>query len=297
MHELKIPEEVKKIVTLFQENGFEIYIVGGAIRDLLMNKPVTDWDYTTNARPEDMMNFLPNAFYDNQFGTVGVPSEEGLDPHEITTYRTEREYSDNRHPDVIAWGTTVEEDLERRDFTINAMALEIKNGQRIIDLFGGQKDIETKKIKAVGDPNERFKEDALRLMRAIRIATQLGFTIETKTQEAIEKNALRITNIAYERIREELLKILSSNYPAEGIELLRKTGLLIQILPELEKTFGVEQKSPNRHHIYDVGTHLVMALKNCKSTDPIVRFATLIHDIGKPRRRVHCSWQEETILT
>ncbi len=284
MNKIIIPDESKKIIEKVSTTGFEIYIVGGAVRDVLMGKNVVDWDYTTNAKPDEITNMFPDSFYDNVFGTVGIPSENGLKAHEITTFRTERDYKDSRHPEKIEWGKTLDEDLQRRDFTINSMAIKLKqnNETEIIDLYGGQKDINHKIIKAVGDAHTRFQEDALRMMRAIRIASQLGFEIEKNTKIALKDCAPLITKIAYERIRDELLKILSSQFAAEGILLLREVGILEIIMPEMEKTFGVEQKSPNRHHIYDVGTHLVMSLKNCESNDPIVRFATLIHDIGKP---------------
>lgn len=273
----------------FASAGYEIYVVGGAVRDILMNKNVTDWDFTTNAIPEEILNVAPDGFYDNKFGTVGLTVEEFEKPFEITTYRTEEGYSDARHPDKISWGKTLEEDLSRRDFTINSMALRLvplaqgKPDYEIMDLYNGQKDIENKLIRAVGDANQRFSEDALRMMRAVRIASELGFTIEGKTFEAIKKNSSLINKITKERVRDELFKLLASPYAYDGIVLFKNSDLMQEILPELEKCFGVEQKSPGRHHIYDVGTHLFMALKHCKSEDVITRFATLIHDIGKPQ--------------
>ncbi|KKT75584.1 MAG: tRNA adenylyl-/cytidylyl-transferase [Microgenomates group bacterium GW2011_GWA2_44_7] len=238
---------------------------------------------------------LPNAFYNNRFGTVGLVDETDSNKlvFDITTYRTEFGYSDRRHPDKIIWGKSLEEDVVRRDFTINAMALrpvDLVNSQdsqeewemELIDLVGGQSDLANKLVRTVGNPNERFSEDALRMMRAIRIATQLEFIIEENTFSSIQKNSGLIVQISRERTRDELLKILSTKYPAEGIRILKNSGLLSQVLPELERCFGVEQKSPGRHHIYDVGTHLILSLQNCPSTDPIVRLATLLHDIGKP---------------
>ncbi len=280
MAKFKIPEEVQEILTKFQKNEYEIYIVGGAVRDLLMGKIVYDWDFTTNATPEQILEIYPDGFYDNIFGTVGLTTE-GFDyPFQITTYRTEYGYSDNRRPDKIGWGKTLEEDLERRDFTINAFAYD---GENLIDLYDGQNDLNKKTLRAVGDPCERFNEDALRMMRAVRIAGELKFEIEKNTFEAITQNAKLINKIAKERIKDELFKILKSNNPYSGFFHLKESGLMQEILPEMMKCFGVEQKSPSRHHIYDVGTHLLMSLKECKSTDPITRFATLIHDIGKPQ--------------
>lgn len=278
---MDLPQSVTQILNKFQNKKFEIYIVGGAVRDLLMNRPVSDWDFTTNATPEEILKVIPDGFYDNVFGTVGLVVPEFEKPFEITTYRTEQGYSDNRRPDSVSWGKSLEDDLSRRDFTINSLALD-KN-LKVIDMYGGQKDIENKLIRAVGNADERFSEDALRMMRAVRIASEIGFTIEEKTFEAIKKNAPLINKIAKERIKDELFKILSSVNPYEGMVLFRESGLSQEILPELEKCFGVEQKSPGRHHIYDVGTHLLMALKFCKGADPVTRFATLIHDIGKPQ--------------
>ena len=284
---IKLPKNVLNIITTFEKEKFEIYVVGGAVRDILMKKMVFDWDFTTNATPKQILQLFPDAFYTNEFGTVGLPPEnEGERPYEITTFRTEHGYSDTRRPDKVKWGKTLEEDLKRRDFTINALALaKAKSKYKLVDLFDGQKDLEEKLIRAVGNPNERFSEDALRMMRAVRIATELNFMIEKKTLSAIKKNKQLIHKISKERIKDELTKILASEHPFEGMTLFRETGLSKEILPELENTFGVEQKSPGRHHIYDVGTHGMLSLKNCPSTDPIVRFATLVHDIGKPQTR------------
>ncbi|MBI4130619.1 HD domain-containing protein, partial [Candidatus Roizmanbacteria bacterium] len=197
----------------------------------------------------------------------------------ITTYRSEGGYTDRRHPDKVTWGDSLEDDLARRDFTINAIAY---NGKKLIDPFHGQEDIEKKLVRAVGDPEKRFAEDALRLLRAIRIATELGFTIEEKTADAIKKQASLIKDVANERIRDELFKILASDHQADGILLLKQHNLLYEILPEFEKAFATEQKSPERHHIYNVGTHLIESLRSTPSKDIIVRLATLLHDIGKP---------------
>lgn len=280
--DVQLPESVKSILLVFEKSGYEIYIVGGAVRDLLMGKPTNDWDFTTNATPEEILKIIPGGLYNNKFGTVFTDNpDDPARPHEITTFRREEGYSDARHPDKVTWGKTLNEDLSRRDFTINALALD-KNLE-IIDLFKGKEDIKNKLIRAVGDPNQRFSEDALRMMRAVRIASELGFNIEDVTFEAIKKNVSLIQKIAKERVKEELFKIISSPNPYEGMVIFKNSGLMQEILPELEKCFGVEQKSPGRHHIYDVGNHLLMSLKACKSTDPITRFATLVHDIGKPQ--------------
>lgn len=278
---------------MLQKAGFDAFAVGGSVRDLLIGKPTKRWDFTTNAKPEEILKVFPDSFYDNQFGTVGVKIRTipGIgkinsgnlpveDVYEITTYRSEKGYTDHRHPDKISWGKTIEEDLARRDFTINAIAFD---GKIIVDPYRGQKDITKQVIKAVGDPDTRFHEDALRLMRAIRIASELGFMIDENTASAIKKNASSITKISAERVRDELLKLLASTHASDGVLVLKNMGLLAFILPEFEIAFDTPQKSPKRHHIYDVGTHSVMALKHCPSPDPLVRLATLLHDIGKPR--------------
>lgn len=282
-----VPQDILKIAKKFQLEGFKIYLVGGSVRDILSNRPVKDWDLTTNATPEEMLTLYPEAFYDNAFGTVGIPLErleetEHKGVVEITTFRTEKGYKDRRHPETVEWGKTIEEDLSRRDFTINAIALNLENND-IIDPFNGQEDLKNNLIRAVGDADLRFKEDALRLVRAIRFAAQLGFQIEEKTLSAITADAALLSEIAKERVRDELMKILASDYPYEGIMLLKNTELLQIILSELIEGIGVSQSRPGRHHKDDVFTHNVLSLKFCPSTDPIVRFATLIHDVGKPR--------------
>jgi len=274
----QLEEEIKKIFEIFKKNGFEIYLVGGAVRDFLLGKTPENFDFATNATPKQIQSLFPQSFYHNTYGTVSVPLEKKI--IEITPFRKESNYTDFRHPQKIEWAKTIEEDLARRDFTINAIAYD---GEKIIDPFHGQKDLKDKIIRCVGNPHKRFNEDALRLIRAIRFASQLGFLIEEKTKEAIEKNNQLITKISWERIRDEFLKILKSDHPAEGILFLKNTGLLKYILPELDICFSIPQKSPKRHHIYDVGTHLVMSLKHCPSKDEITRFATLIHDIGKAK--------------
>lgn len=275
---IKLPPAVKTVIATLQNNGFEAYVVGGSVRDILMDKKTKGWDFTTSATPEQILTLFPDSFYDNQFGTVGIKMPDDI--YEITTYRSEKGYKDHRHPDNVMWGKTLEEDLSRRDFTINAIAYD---GKELIDPYDGQKDIAGKLIRAVGIPDERFEEDSLRMMRAIRIASQLGFQIEEKTKQAIEKHAALLTEISKERVRDELLKIVTSDFPADGILLLKNTGLLEYILPEFVAAFATVQKSPKRHHLYDVGTHSIKAMEACPSKDPIVRFATLIHDIGKPQ--------------
>lgn len=274
----KLPEEVKEFLEKFKKNKFQIYIIGGAVRNLLLKREVNNWDFTTNAKPDEILKLFKDAFYNNKYGTVSIPVNKMI--FEVTPFRKETGYSDFRHPEKIEWAKTIDEDLGRRDFTINSMAF---NGVSLIDPYNGQKHLKEKLIVAVGEPDKRFNEDALRLIRGIRFASQLGFMIEDKTRKSIEINSKLITNISWERIRDEFLKIIGSEHPSEGVLFLRSTGLLTFILPEVDLCFTIPQKSPKRHHVYDVGTHLVMALKHCPSKDPITRFATLIHDIGKAK--------------
>jgi len=280
MNNFDIPVKVEKLIKKFRENGAEIYMVGGAVRDLILKREIKDWDFTTNLTPEEMQIIFPkNSFYNNKFGTISII--DGDDIFEVTTFRTERGYSDARHPDEIKWGKTLEEDLQRRDFTINAIALDWN--RKLIDLYDGQKDLEDKIIRTVGNPDERFGEDALRMMRAIRIAAQIGFLIEEKTFESIQKNAGLIQKVAGERIRDELFKILISHTPSQGVILLKNSGLLKEIIPELLDGYGMVQKG---HHIDDVWTHNLKTLDNCLSNNPITKLAALLHDVGKPKSMV-----------
>jgi poly(A) polymerase/tRNA nucleotidyltransferase (CCA-adding enzyme) len=297
---MKIPEFVKNIVKKLEDAKFEAFIVGGCVRDLLTGKEPEDWDITTNARPEEILKVFPDGRYENTFGTVIVPikedeskktkKQESKNFIEITTYRSEQGYSDRRHPDEIKFEDSLDKDLERRDFTINSMAIRInpptppllKGAFEVIDLFGGQKDLKKKIIRAVGEPVDRFKEDALRMMRAIRFGCQLDFEIEEKTIRGIKKMAGGIKFIANERIKDELIKILKSDKAHEGIMLLHEVKLLQYILPELERGIGIDQ---NRHHTYTVFKHSVLSLKYCPNKDWRVKFASLLHDIAKPQTK------------
>ena len=285
----EIPQEIISIFQALSSAGFEVYLVGGSVRGLLMKRPVKDWDFATNATPEQIQSVFPNAFYENKFGTVGVPTKEH-GTVEITTYRKEGKYIDKRRPESVTWGKTIEDDLSRRDFTINAIALRLviasearQSKAEVVDPYHGQDDIKAGIIRAVGDPSQRFQEDALRLLRAVRQTTQLKFTIEETTWKAVMENAKLITHVSGERIREELLKILGSQNPYEGFMLLDTSGLLQEILPELTVGKGVSQVRPGRHHTTDVFTHNTLALKFTTSEDSIVRFAALLHDVGKPK--------------
>ncbi len=281
-----IPDEIISVYEKLENAGFEVFLIGGCVRNLVMGITVKDWDLTTNATPNEIQSLFPDSFYDNSFGTVGVPIEkdgETTTVAEITTFRTEQGFENNRHPTNVKWGKTLNEDVKRRDFTINTIALKlVDNKQEIIDTENGIEDLNNKLIRAVGNADERFKEDALRMLRAVRFATQFAFSIEDDTWKAIKDNANLIKNISGERIRIELFKILESEYPYEGIMLLDEVGILEIILPELTKGKGISQQRPGRHHKDDVFTHNVLSLKYCSSSDPLVRFSTLLHDIGKP---------------
>lgn len=351
--QLQLSPLAVSILSQLRQAGYEAYIVGGAVRDLLLrpSQPLVDYDFTTNATPEQIQAVFPESFYENNFGTVsithqhllaalGLPSDtltalptvtrpnriidlaaatkihsslqtQG-DPapvvdsshltYQITTFRSDEVYDDFRRPTSLTWGKSLDEDLARRDFTINALALQVNDDAlqhladtngfaqaegitlhtsafTIIDRYHGQVDLDQHLIQAVGNPDQRFKEDALRMLRAIRFAVQLNFEIAEETFTAIMRQAELLQHISGERVRDELLKMLASDYPAEAIELLDETHLLDYIMPELQQGKGVQQGG---HHTTDVWVHSLDALRHCPSPDPLVRLATLVHDIGKP---------------
>jgi putative nucleotidyltransferase with HDIG domain len=278
----QIPESIKAIINKIHQENWDIFLVGGAVRDLFLGQKTFDFDFATSAPPEEIQKIFPHSFYDNNFGTVKIPQPNG--DIEITTFRRESGYQDKRHPDQVSWGKTIEEDVSRRDFTINTLALGLRASRKnssleLVDVFAGREDITQKLIRAVGDPQERFQEDALRLLRAIRLAAQLGFTIEPKTKQALAEQASLIKNVSGERIRDELFKILPTNRVEMGFELARETGLMNYILPELVAGYQMEQKG---HHLWEVWKHSLLSAQYCPSKDPIIRLAALIHDIGKP---------------
>ena len=280
-----IPREILNILQKLQDADFEAYLVGGCVRDLLLLKKPKDWDITTNAKPEQIQAVFGKSVYENNFGTVAVftnSEKENLKIVEITPFRVETKYSDKRHPDKVNFTDTLESDLTRRDFTINAMALEPPS--KIIDLFSGQEDLKNKIIRTVGEPKERFNEDALRLMRALRFAAELNFKIEEKTEKSIKKYAELLKIISGERIRDELTKIIMAENPGFFIRKMRDLEILKWVLPELEEGFGITQ---NKHHIYTVFEHNVRALEHAASKNwPLdVRLACLFHDIGKPQAK------------
>ena len=288
---MNIPKEIVNVIKIINDSGFEAYIVGGCVRDSLMKKTPEDWDLATNATPEKIQQIFKkngfDSFYENNFGTVGVLLSKKERAYsnvvEITTYRTEGVYRDKRRPENVKWAKTIEEDLSRRDFTVNAIAVKIENGKNIfIDPFDGKKDLDKKIIRAVGDPTQRFEEDALRIFRAIRFAGTLSFEIEEETLKSIKKNGAWILDISSERIRDEFIKMIMSKNAYEGINLLNSTGILKHILPEIIAGRGVSQ---NKHHIYDCYEHNLLALKYAakKNFNFHVRMAALLHDVAKPK--------------
>ncbi|MBI3306046.1 HD domain-containing protein [Candidatus Nomurabacteria bacterium] len=281
----KIPKEVSYVTDTLEKAGFEAYLVGGCVRDLLMARNPKDWDVTTNAKPEEIIKLFEKTVYENTFGTVGVCVPRETSEYmviEVTPYRIEAEYSDFRHPDEVKFSDKLKDDLKRRDFTINALALDSKG--HIVDKFEGLKDIKDKVIRAVGNPDDRFGEDALRMLRAVRFSVQLHFSIAHETSESILKNSNLIKKISGERIRDELIKIITSANPSSGMVMLQKFGLLKNIIPELEEGIRCEQLG---EHIYDVWNHLLHALQHAadKNWSLEIRLAALFHDIGKPKTR------------
>lgn len=284
--EVIIPNEVRAIVEMLAKAGHEAYPVGGCVRDLLRGEIPKDWDITTSAKPEEILALFPESFYENKFLTVTVKTrsdDPALVEVEVTTYRAEGKYTDKRHPDMVRFAESLEEDLSRRDFTVNAMALRLGNSvskSEIVDPSGGRGDLQKKLIRAVGDPEKRFDEDALRMMRAVRLAAELGFSIEEKTEAAIKKHAGALVFIAKERIRDELIKIVAAPRAGEAVRTLQRLGLLAHIIPELEQGIGVE----NRPKIFTVWEHNLKAFEyGVKAGFPVdVRIAALLHDVAKP---------------
>lgn len=282
----EVPKEVEAIGVALERAGFSAFLVGGCLRDLLLGREPKDWDIATDALPDAVQKLFPDSVYENAFGTVGVKTESA-DPRlkviEVTAFRKEGRYTDKRHPDEITFAKTIEEDLERRDFTANAIAYDLESGE-LADPWGGREDIKKKLLRTVGEPGARFGEDALRLLRAVRLAADLGWEIEEKTAAAIKKSAGLLEFIAKERVRDELAKILETARAAKGIEALEDYGLLRFILPELREGIGVGQ---NKHHIYTVFEHNLRALDYAASKNYSleVRLASLLHDVAKPRTK------------
>ncbi|MBU6490912.1 HD domain-containing protein [Patescibacteria group bacterium] len=286
-----IPKEVEMVAASLRRNGFEAYFVGGCVRDLIIGREPKDWDITTNATPEKIQAVFPDSFYENDYGTVGVKTgseNEHTAIVEVTPYRTESVYSDKRRPDKVEFGTSLNEDLARRDFTINAIALNDSKGH-IVDPYEGLKDIKDKIIRAVGNPRERFNEDALRMLRAVRLVAELGFGIDGYTAAAISENSKHLGHVSRERVRDEFVRILNSNQPMNAIVLAQQLGILKFISDDLTRGIGIAQ---NQAHSYDVFGHLMRTMQHAadKGWNFDVRLAGLFHDVSKPETR---RWSDE----
>lgn len=288
-----IPKEVRSVALTLQSAGFSAYLVGGAVRDYILSRKPVDFDITTDATPEEIISLFPKTFYENSFGTVGVVTcgeemgivcdEVEVQVVEVTPYRKEAEYLDGRHPSSVSFSNELREDLVRRDFTINAMAYDISTSL-LVDMYEGVRDIHNKLIRAVGNPYERFTEDYLRVMRAVRFATVLGYEIEKETESALIASVHGMSRVSSERIRDEFVKILMSDNPKRGIELLHKYNLLRFVVPELESGIDIQQ---NQAHSFDVWEHNLRTLQHSadKGWPLHVRLAAMLHDISKPETR------------
>ncbi|MCR5654815.1 MAG: CCA tRNA nucleotidyltransferase [Lachnospiraceae bacterium] len=272
---LEIPRDVEAIIHILEEAGYEAYAVGGCVRDAILGREPNDWDITTSAMPEEVKALFSYTIDTGiEHGTVTIMMHKI--GYEVTTYRIDGKYSDHRHPEEVTFTRSLEEDLKRRDFTINAMAYNERSG--LVDLFGGQSDLKEGVIRAVGLPRERFSEDALRMMRAVRFAAQLGFSIEPETAEAVKALAPTIKDISAERIQVELVKLLESDHP-ERMRTLYELGITAVIMPEFDRMMETEQHNP--HHMYTVGEHSIRATQAIRA-DKVLRLAMLFHDIAKP---------------
>jgi tRNA nucleotidyltransferase (CCA-adding enzyme) len=291
---LNLPPEVVDVVKTLKNKGFEAYLIGGCVRDILIERKPKDWDITTNATPEEIISLFKDTFYENNYGTVGIVNEEVKDETlkiiEVTPYRLEAEYSDNRRPDQVTFSKKLEDDLQRRDFTINAIALDIEESGKnkykgtYLDYYKGHEDLQNKILRTVGEAHDRFNEDGLRILRAVRIATEISFKIDQNTEKAIINNVSLLKNIAKERIRDEFTKIIMSDNPMAGLILCHKLGLMPYIITEIESMVSIDQ---SRSHIYDVYEHSLRALQHTadKKYPLELRLAALFHDIGKPSTR------------
>ena len=275
---IECPEKVKFILNKLQQAGYEAYAVGGCVRDCLLGRMPEDWDITTSARPEEVKAIFRRTIDTGiQHGTVTVMlQKEGF---EVTTYRIDGAYEDGRHPTEVTFTASLREDLRRRDFTINAMAYNDMDG--LVDIFGGMADLDGRMIRCVGSARERFEEDALRMMRAVRFSAQLGFEVERQTKEAIRELAGNLRNVSAERIQTELVKLLVSSQP-EYLRMAYETGITAIVLPEFDAAMKTPQN--HRHHKYSVGEHILHSMAAIEP-DKILRLTMLFHDLGKPSVR------------
>jgi tRNA nucleotidyltransferase (CCA-adding enzyme) len=284
MDHSQIPDDVLGVCRGLAHAGYQAYLVGGSVRDLIIGRRVGDFDVATSARPEEILRVFGSRFSvptGLAHGTITVLTGQPARHVEVTTFRGEGEYLDGRHPSVVTFGATLEEDLARRDFTMNAIAYDPQS-RRLIDLHQGQEDIARRVVRTVGDPVQRFSEDGLRPMRAVRQATQLGFSVDPPTLAAISATLHVFRKVSAERVRDELLKMLVAPQPSRGVELMRQTDLLAEVLPELMPAIGCQQ---NRFHTHDVYQHCLATL-DAVPAEPILRLAALLHDMGKPAAKV-----------
>jgi tRNA nucleotidyltransferase (CCA-adding enzyme) len=274
----EVPTPVAELLAALRAGGHSAYVVGGCLRDALLGRPAADWDLTTDAPPERIQALFPRSLYENRFGTVVVRHARAL--YEITAFRRDVSYTDYRRPDRVEFGTSIEEDLARRDFTVNAMAWGGRPGEpdAFVDPHGGRDDLARRLLRAVGDPNVRFHEDALRMIRAVRLAATLDFEIEDRTLAAIERNAGLAGHLSGERIASELDKLLAASRPSVGLRLMARTGLLAVVAPELARQAGVPQNKVTGDDLWEHTLRTVDAAPN----RPMVRMAALLHDVGKP---------------
>lgn len=284
----RVPQEVLDVHAKLRNAGFEAYLVGGCVRDMLLKREPKDWDITTNATPEEIQPLFEETFYENEYGTVGIVTQSEnprLKVIEVTPYRIEGAYSNARHPDEVSWAKNLSEDLRRRDFTINAIAYNPESDS-YIDEHGGQEDLQKKVLVCVGNASERFAEDALRMLRAIRIAAELDFALDGGTAAGIAENAGKLSDISKERIRDEFAKTLLSDRPMQALYVAQKLGILKHVVPELEEGIGCDQ---NQAHSFDVFEHLMRSLQHAadQKWSLEVRLAALFHDVGKPATRRH----------
>jgi tRNA nucleotidyltransferase (CCA-adding enzyme) len=289
--QLNVPSEVLNVHGTLKKAGFQAYLVGGCVRDLLIGREPKDWDVTTNATPEQIQSLFEETFYENAYGTVGVVTaaeDPRLKVIEVTPYRIEGKYSDARRPDEVTFSDKLEDDLKRRDFTINAIAYDPSTDE-LVDLHGGKEDLQRKLVRTVGEAHARFEEDALRMLRAIRISAELDFALDGDTAAGIAAQASQLEKISRERVRDELARIVMSPRPLQALYMAQKLGLLRHSIPELEEGIGCAQ---NQAHSFDVFEHLLRSLQHAadKGWPLEVRLAALLHDVGKPATR---EWSDE----
>jgi len=280
---INVPDNANRIIQTLQKAGYEAYIVGGCVRDAILGRVPEDWDVTTSAKPEEVKALFRRTIDTGiEHGTVTVMFDK--EGYEVTTYRVDGKYEDHRRPTSVTFTASLIEDMKRRDFTINAMAYNETEG--VIDHFGGMEDLKKKVIRCVGEPRERFDEDALRILRALRFSAQLDFTIEEKTQEAIRNQAVYLKDISAERIHVELTKLLTSKHP-ERLRTAYELGVTKIVLPEFDDMMETEQN--NKHHMYSVGEHTLRVVQEVPATETL-RWAALLHDVAKPA----CKTTDET---